>query len=152
MILDHLENAHFYQGLGARFDQAFAFLKTVQPDAQDGRYELDGNRLFALVQSYQTAPALERTFESHRAYADIQFILSGEEIIYYNPISRLVADAAGYQPERDVILYSHADDRPLYLSAGNFTVFWPQDGHKPGCVWKQSESIRKVVIKIRLID
>jgi len=81
MIYDSLTNAALYRGLGPRFTLAFDFLAEFDPATPPGRISLDDDNVYALVQSYQTITAASRPFEAHRAYADIQFVAEGEEII-----------------------------------------------------------------------
>ncbi len=149
MILDRLQSSSQYRCIGSRFSQAFDYLESFAEDTPDGRYDLDGDNLYALVQSYTPDPAEHRTFESHRVYADIQYILSGREIIYYQDPSSLTPKAE-YDPKKDATFYHCKDDRPLHLDSGTFVVLWPQDAHKPGCIWDQSAPVRKVVMKVRL--
>ncbi len=149
MILDQLANADLYRFLGPSFEQAFAYLKAFSPATPDGRYDLDGDRLFALVQTYATAPAAERTFEAHRQYADVQYIVDGRETIYYNHISALEPKTE-YDPKKDATFYRDHDNRPCHLGRGDFTIFLPHDAHKPSCVWGETSSVRKVVIKLLL--
>ncbi|MBK7541977.1 MAG: YhcH/YjgK/YiaL family protein [Candidatus Competibacteraceae bacterium] len=41
----------------------------------EGRHELAGDALFALVQDYHTKPQSEGFWEAHRRYTDLQFIV-----------------------------------------------------------------------------
>lgn len=149
MILDRLPSSLLYRSLGDDFARAFDYLQSFPENTPDGRYDLDGDDMFALVQSYDSQPATERTFESHRIYADIQYVFSGRELIYYRDPTSLVPKAA-YDEKRDATFYHDKDDQPLHLESGSFVVFWPQDAHKPGCIWEKPCPVRKVVIKIRL--
>ena len=149
MIYDHIKNAAFYRGLNARFAQAFDYLAQFNAGTADGRVSLDGDNLFALVQSYQTADAASKLFESHRVYADIQFLASGEEVIYTSPLDRLEVTTP-YNPTNDAALYRGTDDTPLRLRVGDFAVLWPQDGHKPCCSAARPAAVKKVVIKVRV--
>ena len=149
MIYDSLANASLYRNLGPRFAQAFDFLAEFKVSTPDGRISLDGDNLYALVQSNQTAPAAGKPFESHRQYADVQFVAAGEEIIGTATLDRLQVTTA-YSAANDAALYAGPDDTPLRLRAGDFCVLWPQDGHKPGCQWRASTLVKKVVIKVRL--
>jgi biofilm protein TabA len=149
MIYDNITHAALYHGLGARFATAFDFLARFDKATNDGRVSLDGDNLFALVQSYQTAPAATKMFESHRVYADIQYLVSGEEVIYTAPLDRLQVTTA-YSSANDAALYSGPDDTPLRLRPGDFAVLHPQDGHKPCCLWNAPTAVKKVVIKVRL--
>jgi len=149
MILDLLSQAATYDGLGSRFDKAFSYLQNFHPATADGRVDLEGDDLYALVQSFETQAPEERTFESHKLYADIHYILTGHETIYYRQAS-LLNPKGPYDAAKDARYYHDHDDFPLFLDAGSFAVFWPQDGHKPGCLWSAPTSTHKVVIKLRL--
>ena len=55
-----------------------------------GRYELGGLN-YMNVDEAETAPAAKRQIECHRRYVDVQVLLDGEEVIGYQPLSRLGA-------------------------------------------------------------
>ncbi len=149
MIFDHIDKAASYQGLGPLFDQAFAYLKNFSHQTPDGRYALEGDRLFALVQSVQTKPAADGVYESHETYADIHFVFQGEEVIYQSPLSRL-NPRGEFNAKDDYLLYDGVDESALHLREGYFALLLPQDGHKTGCQAEAASAIRKVVIKLRL--
>ena len=44
-----------------------------------GRYELDGDNIFVLIQDQTTAPVENKRAESHRNYIDIQYLFTGKE-------------------------------------------------------------------------
>ena len=45
-----------------------------------GRYELDGDNIFVLIQDQTTAPVENKRAESHRNYIDIQYLFTGKEV------------------------------------------------------------------------
>jgi len=148
MILDTLNQSTRYRALDPRLGQAFDWLETFRPDLPDGRYDIDGDAVFALVQSYETKPAPERKFEAHRRYADVQYIAEGSELMYYAPVKTLAPDSP-YNEAKDVTLYPEPEQSTaLRMAPGSFAVFFPPDGHKPGCVDAGPERIRKVVLKV----
>lgn len=150
MIIDTLANSASYHHLSPRFVAGLKWLTQFKPDMPDGRTDIDGDNVFALVQSYETAPADQKKFESHRVYADIQYVGAGTEVIPYAPTSSLNPTMA-YDAEKDYLLYTDpAASTPLFLPPGSFAIFLPQDGHKPGCVSGASAKIKKVVIKVRV--
>jgi biofilm protein TabA len=150
MILDTLSHSASYQQLGPRFAAGLKWLEEFLPATVDGRYDIDGDDVFALVQSYDTVPPVEKKYESHRVYADIQYIAEGAEVIYYAPTAGLVPTIA-YDETKDCLLYSDpAAATPLFMAPGRFAIFYAQDGHKPGCVHDRASSIKKVVVKVRL--
>ena len=150
MITDTLRLCHRYAGLHPRFAAAFEFLKKLPADQPLGRFELDGDNCFALVQSYTTKPAADGKFESHERYIDIQFIQSGQETLLWAPRATLQVTQP-YNSEKDVAFYSlPARTTPVNLMAGEFAIFFPEDGHAPGIEYGGAMTVRKVVIKVRV--
>ena len=77
MIYDTLENREIYRKVHPGVALGLDFLaKTDFSKLEDGRYELDGDRVFANLMSYETKPANELP-EAHREYIDIQFLVEG---------------------------------------------------------------------------
>lgn len=118
-------------------------------DKAPGRYELQGDDIFMNVMTFATQPPEQKKAELHEQYIDIQLLLAGEERILYG-----VAGSARQCEERhvedDYQLCSVIDGmQRLYLKPGMYAVFMPGEPHKPGCVVKESEEIKKVVVKVR---
>lgn len=150
MIHDTLKNARHYGNLHEGIRKGLDFLHTFDPAIPDGRVEIDGDDVFALVQTYRTTAADEKQFEAHRIHADIQYLSSGQETIVCAPLERLTA-VTEYDPEKDFVLFSDAPDPiNLTLRPGDFAIFLPEDGHKPGCHREVSCDVRKVVVKVKL--
>lgn len=147
MIVDTLENASRYEGLHERFKAAFDFLRSANLVAlQEGRTELEGDRLFVLMQAYQTKPLEGGKLEAHRKYIDIQFVVSGEEVIGYAPLTTQ-APVESFNEEKDIGFY-HGDASFVKLSAGMFAIFYPEDAHLPGRYLQVASPVKKIVIKV----
>jgi biofilm protein TabA len=150
LILDSLERAGRYAPDGSRLAAGLRWLASFDPATGDGRYELDGDDLFALVQRYHTAPGAEKRFESHRRYADIQFVAAGRERILHAPVEGLREDTP-YDEAADVRFFRDPPaSSSLLLAAGDFAVLFPEDAHKPGCMAGGREAVLKVVVKVKL--
>ena len=116
-----------------------------------GRTDIDGDRMFALISDYETAPKGTKRPESHRRHLDIQYVASGREMIGYAPLNRAGAVAEDLSADRDLIFYAGVDgETDLVMETGDWAVFYPTDIHRPGCRLGAAEKVRKVVIKIRL--
>jgi biofilm protein TabA len=151
MIADTLNQCSRYTALSPRFAAAFQFLQQLPADQSPGRYPLDGDDCFALVQAYATKPLAEAKFEAHRKYIDIQFIQSGGETILWAPLATLTETVQPYAPEKDVTFYATPPHvTPVHLRAGDFTIFFPEDGHAPGLGCNGFSEVRKTVMKIRV--
>ncbi len=150
MILDTLQGTSLNGQLGQRFSAGLRWLAALSPEAPDGRVDIDGDDVYALIQSYETVPASEKRYEAHRVYADIQYIAQGMEIIHYAATDRLQV-IQEYDPAKDYLLFADpAISTPLHLAPGDFAIFFPHDGHKPGCIQGAPCRVQKVVIKVRV--
>jgi biofilm protein TabA len=150
MIFDTLTNSSLYTALGPRLARGFEWLANFKTETPEGRYAIDGDAVYALVQGYETVPATEKKFESHRSYLDIQYMVEGSEVIYYAS-TRTLKPATPYDSVKDFLLYSDpADSTPLLLRPGTFAVFYPNDGHKGGCADGTPARVRKVVVKVQV--
>lgn len=148
MIFDHLSELNRYRAIHPLFPIAFDFLKNFDPNTPDGRYPLDGDKVFALVQSYEPLEKDGRPFEAHRRYIDLQYIAEGEEVIYHSPLSRL-SSTIDYSEEKDCEMLSGAAEQALIMTPGTFTILFPHDAHLPSCLHRCPDKVKKVVIKIR---
>ena len=151
MILDTLAHATRYEALNPRFAQAFAYLRSVDGTQTPGRHYLDGDNLFAIVETYATKPLESALFEAHRKYIDVQFIHRGRETILWAPLPLMREETRPYDAEKDIAKWKLVPDvTPLHLSAGSFAILFPQDAHAPCVEWGASEQVFKVVMKVAL--
>lgn len=151
MIYDTLTNADRYRGVLPGIAQAFDYLqKTDFTNVANGKYELNGSKLFAMVMRYPTRQDCDAVWESHRQYIDVQYIVAGEERFGYLPLSEAPAEAVTtpYSEEKDVMFYKPGT-ASLPLKEGQFVVFFPQDIHAPCLVTgEQPVEVTKVVVKV----
>lgn len=163
MIYDHISHQQLYRTVAPGLEKAFDYLLNFDESTPDGRYELEGEALVAMVQTYDTQPAAEKRYESHERYLDVQYIVSGEEILYHTPVGRLEISIP-YSQAKDVMFFAdppaatpeaaaNAWENPaLLMRPGDFCVLYPQDGHKPGCTppGAQPCTVRKIVMKVQV--
>ncbi|MGQ9778953.1 MAG: YhcH/YjgK/YiaL family protein [Bacillota bacterium] len=154
MILAPLTEWPAYFPPEGPFARAFRFLEEfLASSPQDGRYEVEGTDLYPLVQTFATAPSESKEYEAHRRYADIQLLLEGREAIHWAPVAGLLRLSQPYSDEKDVAFFYSPEGgagASLSLVPGLFAVFYPNDAHKPGCVWDGPCPVKKVVVKVRL--
>jgi biofilm protein TabA len=151
MIADRIDNSRLYSPLHKGFDKAFTVLKdpaTVQKP--DGRYSVDGDEVYYMIQHYATKPADTSRFESHRKYIDIQVLLAGEEILGSAPTAGLEL-VTPYDEARDIMFHrAEKVTTWTHLEPGIFCLLFPDDAHLPGCQVDQPMGVHKVVFKIRV--
>jgi YhcH/YjgK/YiaL family protein len=147
MILDKLENAQNYYGMGCGMRKAFEFLISNDiRSLKDGRYDIDGEKIYALLQTVSTRRSDLLDFENHGRFVDIQMTLSGEEVMEWAPLEELVKVRA-YDVGDDCALWRGAG-QPVRATNGVFAVFLPTDAHKPCVAPGEPGEVRKVVVKI----
>jgi len=151
MIVDKIENADVYVKLSGAITKALEILRDKELiEKDDGRYDVDGDNLYYLVQRYTTKPVEQCKLEAHRRYIDIQFVADGEEIMGYRPLDNLDVQTP-YNPEKDIILYKKPDNiTEIKLGCGMFAVLFPQDAHMPKCQIDGPSSVHKVVVKVKI--
>lgn len=150
MIIDKMENISNYTSVIP--EDVLTFLKNMSKDIVPGRYEFSNDN-FVNVETYNTKTLTDAKFEAHKKYADVQVLLSGQERIYYTKISSLTNDVV-YNQDKDIMFYPEPVLGTKYevLDGTNFMFLAPEDAHAPQvCVDNQSEPVKKVVAKIKIV-
>lgn len=151
MLVTNLDHASANDYLNERFAKAYAFLAQDNLAALPlGRNDIDGDDVFANVQEYDTVPAAEKQLEAHRRYYDVQFVVSGEELLQYTQLEGL-PECQPFNEGDDFGLYeTPAQVTNVVLRAGDMAVLAPEDAHKPGCTLGAAPChVRKIVVKVR---
>jgi len=128
---------------------AIAYLKNNDFLKMDtGIYKIDGDKIYAQVFDATTGSLDEKRPEVHEKFIDVQFLANGEEKIGFLP------DTGKFEideriDERDLIFYKKVENESfIYATPGCYSVFFPNDIHRPAVMVNQPLTIRKVVIKI----
>jgi YhcH/YjgK/YiaL family protein len=147
MIIDRLENTAATKYLAPRLREGLEWLRNRDLDAvPEGRLDIDGDRLFALVQEYTTRDAAECRWEAHRKYTDIQYVMRGTERMGFTNISH-TRETDPYDPARDVAFFEAGMDF-ITVHAGMFAIFAPEDVHAPCGAVGAPAVVRKIVLKV----
>lgn len=151
MVIDKMENASLYYGLGPRFQKALEWLQTVDPNTLTlgERVELDGSDIYAFLFDVDTLPAEDCKLECHKNYADIQYLVSGLEGAGYALPDAPLEQLTEYDPAGDIQFYTTKWDT-LTIRPGTFYIVWPQDLHAPRVAMEQPVPVRRLVAKVKL--
>lgn len=148
MIIDTLENAFLYRSLGPRIASGLDYIKATDfTGMATGRHTIDQDRLFAIIDDYQTTPCTEVELEGHRRYIDIQYLVSGTELIGFAPLLQQTP-FQDYNSKEDYALY-RGEASFVRISAGMFAILYPHDLHMP-CIGEVPVPVRKVVVKVMI--
>ena len=150
MILDVLENAYRYLALHKGFAMAFDFL--LRPDVKElpvGKYEVDADRVYAIVSKNPGRRKEDARLETHERYIDIQLVLAGADDMGWKPKSLCKKPAGEYDQKNDEQIFTDEPDAWLSTASGAFVIFFPEDAHMPLI---SSGPIHKVVVKVAVIE
>jgi YhcH/YjgK/YiaL family protein len=150
LILTTLADSAPYEVLGPRIAAGLRWLRSMDPAIPDGRHPIDGDDVFALVQTYDTVPGTEKRLETHVRHVDLQYVADGHERILHAPAAALTVETP-YDEAGDIAFYA---DPPfassLLMRPGDLAIFHPDDAHKPGCMAGGRHTVKKVVVKVRI--
>ena len=151
MIFDKLENAHLYAGLSEGIAKALEMLKDSSlSEKADGRYDVDGDKLYYMVLRYTTKPVEQGRLEAHKDYIDVQYMASGDEVLGYCPPEGLEVEEP-YNEKNDVLFYKEsAKVSMVNLDAGMFCILFPDDTHMPCLEVGKPADVCKVVFKVKI--
>ncbi len=150
MIVTTLQDSARYRGLSANLDKAISWLASgVHESLPEGRHEIDGDKVFALVSGYETKPRDICKYETHKAYIDVQVAIAGIEEVEVTTMADMDV-IAPYKP--DVAHWKLGRGRNVHrisLEPGVVLVVYPEDVHKPGISPDGTpRPMRKVVVKV----
>ena len=145
MIFGVLDDLKLYKNLGENMAKGIEFVLNFSPEMADGRYEIDGKNVYAMVMTGKTKLPSESIYEAHRKYIDLQYIVSGEEETEYITVGDCEVEKP-YDEEHDYLMIRGAGSK-VKVSAGHFYIAYPCDGHAP-MLSRNPNVIRKVIVKI----
>ncbi|MFO7658263.1 MAG: YhcH/YjgK/YiaL family protein [Bacteroidales bacterium] len=150
MVADYLNNYQGYSCLNKSFIKAFEYIRdtdfsTVAP----GKIEIEGDMVFALVSEYKTKDPKTTKPEKHLKYIDIQYIVSGSELIGYAPYNNQ-KPVVEYNPEKDIAFFDE-EVSFIKMETRMFAIFFTEDIHQPCIQLNETGLVKKVVIKVKVI-
>jgi YhcH/YjgK/YiaL family protein len=147
MILEKLENCGRFVKVNSGFAKALDFLGQADLEQlAEGKYEIDGDRVFAMVVRAEGRSADEAELEIHRKYIDIQYMINGTELIGWKPLADCSEPIGEYNAENDIQFFKDQSDCFVQLNAGSAAVFFPEDAHMP--LIGEGRKMHKVIVKV----
>ncbi|MDO4973140.1 MAG: YhcH/YjgK/YiaL family protein [Eubacteriales bacterium] len=151
MIVARNADAANYKGFSPLLDKALdlltpEFLASVGTET----VHMDGEKLYATRNIFDTAPDSETFFESHKRYLDIHAVTKGEERMEIADPKALTVDEEKSRPEGDFYAFTEksAEHQTLILKPGTFLVAFPDDAHRCKGQVNGVSQVEKVVFKI----
>lgn len=145
MILDSLEQFNRYAGLNPLFPRVAEFLaSTDMASLKPGRHDILGDDLYVNIAEAKPKTQAEALIETHDCMIDIQVPITDAEQQGWTP--REALPHSTYNPDTDMTLYEGQAQTYFELRPGQFTIFFPSDGHAPAIT---ATTLRKAIFKVK---
>lgn len=117
-----------------------------------GVYPIEGEEVFFKLDSYTTSIENTHLPETHTRYADIWYIVEGEEELGWCGLNPSLKVKIPYDKEKDVTFYERLlPESSIILDTGSLVLLMPDDVHRGGgAVNKKPATITKVVVKVAI--
>ncbi|MFT3850953.1 MAG: YhcH/YjgK/YiaL family protein [Propionivibrio sp.] len=126
-----------------------ALLKMDAATIAAGRYEVEGEQLFVLIQDVDSRTFEESRPEAHRRFADVQIPLNTAERYGFSFMQPGLACTEDRLEANDVAFYERpARELFMDIDPGTYVVFLPNELHRPCLAIGGKTKFRKAVIKI----
>ncbi|PZT48888.1 hypothetical protein B6S12_00920 [Helicobacter valdiviensis] len=129
-------------------EESERFMKLSKLEANQNYEEEIGFGIKAIPQCYFTKEPQKAFYESHQEMVDFQMVCEGREAFFVAP-KELCKIKTPYNPQKDLQEYYPTPYcSTLLLFRGNLAVFEESDVHAGGIQIKESELVKKVVLKV----
>ena len=155
MIFEHKEKLdEIMPYLPIRLAKGLAFLRDTDfSNMEDGRYEIEGNDVYATISTYKTSKKTDLRPEIHFKYIDIQYLIAGKEVICCVPYDKNILPVEK-NLEKDIAFFDKniANEREYILrEKQDVIIIFPWETHKPCCFFEShSNKVKKLVIKVKI--
>ncbi len=149
MIIDRIENASRYYPLGSGIAEAFEHL--INNDLSGiapGSYSILEDKIRMLVFDSVQSNTDRVTLEGHRKNIDLQYWVSGSELMGYAPLQSQTL-LKPFNEEKDFGNYQ-AEASFTRFEPGMFAIYFPTDLHTAVTDEQYNSNVRKIVYKVNI--
>lgn len=144
MIFDKMSNFEKYVSVNEGFKDVFEFMKKTDLLALPLGKQPISDRVYLNRQQYIGKEEVDKKYESHIDYIDIQIVLKGVEKNNYSFTAPTPAEINA----KDCYFTEAEKDAVLTLDSENFVIYFPNELHKP-CLKVNEERVEKIVFKVK---
>ena len=149
MIYTDKKQIRQYLGMDKNLDTAIRYIaEHKMEELNDGRNEIEGDRVFVNRFRYETLPETETLFESHLAYVDIHLVLEGNEIIGVTPVDDLTVTRTDLEADQVDCFGEIAVKLPLESS--KILILFPREAHMVKITDQARSHVEKAVVKVKM--
>lgn len=146
MIFSTLSQSDRYAVLHPLFPRVFEYTRNTDLlSLAPGRYHIDGEQLFVIIENAAGRTRAEAKLECHRKYIDIQLVLNGTDEMGWKALADCHNPVSEHSMEKDIRFFHDAPASWIAVPPDHFCIFFPEDAHAP---LVSANSIRKAIFKI----
>jgi len=152
MIFDKLTNLKNYSALIPYSDVLLKFLNENDLNFLSlAKHQILEDKIFVIIQEYDTQLATAKLWETHKKYIDIQIVLENSEYIGFADVDNLIVEKE-YDIDNDITFYKNKVNTENFILAPKnfFVAFFTNEAHKPGAhlIDTDRQKVKKAVFKI----
>jgi YhcH/YjgK/YiaL family protein len=147
MIIDRIENASRYYGLGTGIADALKYLIKNDPASfTPGNYEITKDKVKMIVFEYSQTNTDRIKMEAHRKNIDVQYWYGGSEFMGHAILGtqNLIEP---FNEEKDYGNYN-SDATFTKFESGMFAIYFPTDLHTAIADEQCDSMVKKIVFKV----
>jgi len=134
--------------------EAFHFLKTHDLSQMNpGQYIIDSNNVIATISNLRPKDREQVKWEAHRNFNDLQYVIEGKAMMGIAAVtSPHAVVTVPYDPSTDIANFSITGERYYEALPGTFFIFSPLEMHLPAFRIPGNDLVKKIVIKVRVLQ
>ncbi|MCQ2227389.1 MAG: YhcH/YjgK/YiaL family protein [Bacteroidales bacterium] len=145
------------QACNKKYGKVFDFIKNHNIAAEFAGMNVGDKKTIAIddnckaiFQVYNTKAHTQARLEGHRAFADVQYIFEGQEIIGCTDLSN-ISEEPEYNAEKDIFFCTAKKQiSHIVLSEGEAALLEPSDLHAPCMMIGEQKIAKKIVFKVKM--
>ena len=149
MIIDRIEHAPLYYGIGFRFASALESLRNDDWQTLESVVLEEGNVTMSAA-DYVSRPEADCNIEAHTTVADIHYCIKGTEVIGYCERSN-AKPKQGSDLRAETVYFEEPELSYFKLLPGMFCIMLPEDVHRAKIMNGAPEDCRKAIVKVSLV-
>lgn len=142
---------HQYNKNKTWWNEAFTFLKNNDLiNLKPGSYVIDSNNVIATVSEAPPKELEKVNWEAHKNFNDLQYIIKGKTKMGIALADKNATVTVPYNGKSDTETYSITGGNYYDAEPGTFFIFSPEEIHRPAIKVEGFDTIKKIVIKVRV--
>ncbi|MDO4960549.1 MAG: YhcH/YjgK/YiaL family protein [Eubacteriales bacterium] len=135
----------------AAIQRAITYLKEHDfTKSEPGTYPIEGDQMYIKIFDNTSKPVENSHPEIHELYIDVQFFVTGGELMGVAPRKKEYEIVDKIEAEDVYFLGEIEGEQFIKAVPGDYIILFPNDIHRPGICDGKPETYRKCVLKVAM--